>query len=242
MIILAQQQRLAVKEAYAAFFKESTQASKAHAKSVIADPESAATALFIAAKHLLGAGFVTYEPDTLWLELDPPTPNRDKLMAGIALAMTPSFYWDYRVFGATTHAFTDDPVQPTDVPRCTPGAMAWTAFEAELLFALSDGESTVPDHDPCVDAYVATVLFDEGFVLPPVGLGFCVEELKSYLPKEALVLRSEVESAWSAFPKEKIDSSKFEDNPLGAQLRKLAEAWLYVAERTKLLRNQLEKF
>ena len=238
---LSELQRTLVKEAYAAYFRSPTNAQKAHAKEVMQDCDAPATAVFIAAKHLLGPTFITYEPETLWLELDPCHSNRDKLMGAIALAMTPSFYWDYRVFGATTHAFTNEMVSPESVPKCDAGQMAWAAFEAELLFAITDGESTRPEYDESVEAYVAVSLFDEGFVTTPSGLGFAAAELTSKVSPDALNLKKETEDAWAALPKEKLEQRTFENNALGAQLSKLATSWVYVAEKTNQLRAELAK-
>lgn len=236
---LSDLQRTLVKEAYAAYFREPTNAQKAYAKEVMQDCTAPATAVLIAARHLLGPTFLTYEPETLWLELDPCLSNRDKLMAGIALAMTPSFYWDYRVFGATTHALNDEMVSPEEVPMCGPEQMAWAAFEAELLFALTDGDSTRPEYDPSVEAYVAMSLFYEGLVTPPVGLGFATTELTAKVVPDALTLQKETETAWAALPKEKLEQKSFEDSALGAQLMKLSISWCYVAAKAKDLRSRL---
>jgi hypothetical protein len=236
---LSELQRTLVKEAYAAYFRQPTNAQKAYAKEVMKDCAAPATAVLIAARHLLGPTFLSYEPETLWLELDPCSNNRDKLMAGIALAMTPSFYWDYRVFGATTHALNDEMVSPEEVPMCSPEQMAWAAFEAELLFALTDGESTRPEYDPTVEAYVAMSLFYEGLVIPPAGLGFAAAELTAKVVPDALNLQKETETAWAALPKESLEQKKFEDSALGAQLMKLATSWCYVAAKAKDLRERL---
>lgn len=238
---LSDLQRLTVKEAYAAYFKEPTQAQKAYAKEVMQDCEAPATAVFVAARHLLGPNFISYEPETLWMELDPCLANRDKLMAAIALAMTPSLYWDYRVLGATAHAFTNEVVTPEVIPHCTAAQLAWTAFEAELLFALSDGESTRPEFDDCVQAYIAVCLFEEGFAVPPVGLGFTADELEQKISADSQNLRKETALAWAALPKEKLEHHKFDDSPLGAQLSKLATTWLFVEAKTKQLRVALER-
>jgi hypothetical protein len=238
---LSESQRIAVKEAYATYFKTPTHAQKDAAKALLQDPLASATAVLIAAQHLLGPTFIVYEPETIWLELNPCSINRDKLMAAIALSMTPSFYWDYRVFGATTHALTDEMVVPFEVPKCDAGQMAWAAFEAELLFTLTDGESTQPEYDPSVEAYVAVSLFEAGFVIPPTGLGFAAAELERLLSPDALNLRKETETAWAALSKERFEQHKFEDTALGAQLAKLATSWVYVAEKTKLLRSALGK-
>ena len=236
---LSEQQRSLVKEAYAAYFRTPTNAQKQKAKEVMDSCDSTATAVFIAARHLLGPTFLSYEPETLWLELDPCSTNRDKLMAAIALAMTPSFYWDYRVFGATVHAFSSEMVVADAVPKCDAGEMAWASFEAELLYALSDGESTRPEFDDCVQAYIAVSLFEEGFVTPPSGLNFASDELASKISADALNLKKETEDAWAALPKEKLEQKSFEDNALGAQLSKLATSWIYVSQKTKQLRAEL---
>jgi hypothetical protein len=117
--------------------------------------------------------------------------------------------------------------------------MAWAAFEAELLFALSDGESTRPEFDEPVEAYIAVALFDEGFVLPPSGLQFAAAELKAKLPKDSALLLGETEKAWAELPKEKLEQKKFDNSPLGAQLDKLATSWIYVLEKTTRLRDTL---
>lgn len=238
MVALSDIQRTVVREVYAAFFKPPTLAQKAWAKKVMLDPEAPATVVFIAARYLLGEGFTAYEPDTLWRELDPCLINRDKLMAAIALALTPSFYWDYRVFGATTHALNHERAAPEDVPHCTPAQMAWAAFEAELLFALSDGDSTRPDFDPCVEAYVGVSLFDEGFVHAPVGLGFAADELKNLVKRDSLPFAEEVTRAWAALPKDNIPE-KFENTALGVQLFRLTSVWQYVLAQTQHLRRAL---
>ena len=238
---LSEQQRTAVKEAYAAYFKTPNNAQKAYAKEVMQDPTASATAVLIAARHLLGPTFLSYEPETIWLELDPCPNARDKLMAAMALDMTPSFYWDYRVFGATTHALNDEAVAPETVPNCTPEQMAWATFEAELLFAITDGESTRPEYDESIEAYVAVCLFEAGLAIPPVGLGFAKEELDKNISPDALSLKTETEKAWAALPKEKLELHKFDDNALGAQLKKLAATWTYVSDRTVALRGNIAK-
>lgn len=237
---LSELQRTLVTKAYAAYFRTPTQAQKAYAKELMADCEASATAVLIAAKHLLGPTFTAWEPETLWLELDPCIANRDKLMAAIALAMTPSFYWDYRVFGATVHAFSDEKVVPEEVPRCTPAAMAWGAFEAELIYAMTDGESSRPEFDDAVNAYITTVLLEDGFVLPPSGLNCCADEFKARLSGEAMQLREETTKAWAALPKERLPSKEAK-TPLEAQLLKLADCWHYVEAKAERLQQELSR-
>lgn len=240
---LSELQCIVVKEAFVAYCTSAPK--KEAARSILKDATSPATAVLVAARQLLGPTFLAYEPETLWLELDDPChAARDKLMAAIALAMTPSFYWDYRVFGATTHALNDEIVLPTDVPKCTAEQMAWATFEAELLLSLSEGENedTQPVYDDSVKAYVAVTLFTDGIVLPPTGLVFADEELKRLLPPEAQALRKEIKEAWEARPKgaTPLAELSLDTSPVGIQLQHLAATWAYVEERTERLRAALK--
>lgn len=242
MPTLAETQRALVKEAYAAYFKTPTAATKKLSEQILADCTSSATAVLIAARHLLGPTFTAYEPESIWLQTDTCPLNRDKLMAGIALDVMPSFYWDYRVFAATTHALNDEGVSPDSVPQCTPEQMAWSVFEAELLFALNDDQNTRPDYDQAVQNYMAVCLFDEGYVYPPVGLSDTVDELEKMTGDDWKDLRQKTSKAWAELPKDKLTSTKFEDNALGAQLTRLAGCWVYVTSRAERLREELAKF
>lgn len=241
MTSLADIQRSLVKEAYAAYLKTPTASSRKRAEAVLADCTASATAVMVAARHLLGPAFVAYEPESLWLQADVCTANRDKLLAGITLAVMPAFYWDYRAFGATTQAINEELVQTSSVPKCRPEQMAWSSFEAELLFALNDEESTRPEYDSAVAAYVAATLYEDGYVLPPVGLGFCAEELDQMLSADAKTLKQKTSKAWAELPKDSLPS-KYEDDALGAQLTRLAGCWKYVASRASFLREQLSGF
>lgn len=237
---LSDAQRMLVKEAYAAYLKVPTASSKKKAEAILADCNSSGTAVMVAARHLLGPTFTSYEPESIWLQTDMCAINKDKLMAGVALDVMPSFYWDYRVFGATTHALNDEAVNPDYVPLCSSEQMAWAVFEAELIFALNDGEGTRPDYDQSVQNYMAACLFDEGFVVPPVGLGDTADELERMISEDAQLLRQKTSEAWAKLPKDNLSSVKFEDNALGAQLTRLADCWRYVSARTELAREQLK--
>lgn len=239
---LSDAQRMLVKEAYAAYLMTPTASSKKKAEKILADCTSSATAVMVATRHLLGPTFTAYEPESIWLQTDMCAINKDKLMAGVALDVMPSFYWDYRVFGATTHALNDEAVNPDYVPLCSSEQMAWSVFEAELLFALNDGEGTRPDYDQAVQNYMAACLFDEGFIVPPVGLNDTADELELMVSPEANALRQKISEAWAKLPKDNLSSVKFEDNALGAQLTRLADCWRYVTARTDMVRQQLREF
>lgn len=239
---LSELQRTLVRAAYEAYFRQPTAAQRDKAKKYLRDGTTFATTALISVRYLLGPTVVSYEPETVWLETDASPLNRDKLMAAMALGTTPSYYWDYRVFGATTHALNDERVVPEYVPKCTPEQMAWSVFEAELLYAMLDNGESTPVFDEAIPAYVATCLHEEGYVVPPVGLSMAKEDLEKLIAPDAMALKSEVEDAWAKLPKDRVDPRSFGDSAVGVQMTRLADCWNYVYQRATRLREQLDAF
>jgi hypothetical protein len=184
-----------VRKAYLASRKSG---DKDRATAVLRDPGAPATALLLAATRLFGPEIREFEPETLWLRLDPPLPNRDKLSAAIALGTLPSFYWEARAFGATALALNDDPVLPAEFPRTTPDQLAWAVLEAEILHALQDDGASSPAFGDEVAAYTAAMIFDAGLVLCPDRLEFADDELRRLLTSEGRELRTQAMLAMKA--------------------------------------------
>jgi len=233
-----------VGKAVAAYQRPSTPDLRAAAERLLADPKTPALAVFLAANRLLGPEFVHFEPETLWLELDPPPMNRDKLLASIALAIRPSFYWDYRVFANTVLALNNRAAQPDDVPRCEAQEIAWAVYEAEILFALTDNTGARPFFDDGPVVYTATTLFDEGFIHCPDSLSFCEEYFKKLLCHDDecdYSLHDQVKASWRTFPKDGLENHKFDETALGVQLARQAEVHLYLVNRANDLITCLSK-
>lgn len=229
------------RDAYAAYRQKSTAARKQAAEVILNQDEAPATALLIAVRHVLGPGALAWEPESLWLELgDISYSNRDEISAAIALTMTPSFYWDYRVFGATVQALNHMPVVADQIPHFDAYTTPWAVYEAELIFALGDDGDTTPHFDDEPAAYVATLLHDAGFVHCPPLLSFASDLLTKQLTAEGKELATKVKQAWAELPKEGLEDHVFEDTSLGAQLQNLASSHVYLVNRAAALRTALD--
>lgn len=222
-----------------AYSKKTSSTLRESSRGVLSNPSSPALAILIAARHVYGHEVFDFEPETLWLEFQPPLVNRDKLMAAIALHTYPSFYWDYRVFGHTALAFGDHAVFGDAVPRCDVSDLAWAVVEAESIFALTDESLFKPHFDEAIEVYTAATLFDAGFVLAPEVLSFADDTLRGHITDQSL--REEVTSAWGQLDKNSLESSKYEDSAKGVQLARLAEVDVYLVNRLKAVTKVLRK-
>lgn len=176
---------IVVNTAYKAYKAAAKKTKAAAAHKALENSATPATTVLIAAIHLLGPieEFKTWEPETLWLTLgDVAIINRDKLLAAIALDVTPSFYWDYRVMGNTVLAFNNIAVGVRNIPAPTPEQLAWGVWEAELIYALTEtGDVEAPELDDEPAAYTAALLHDAGFAKAPEFLFFAEEKLKELI-------------------------------------------------------------
>lgn len=198
--------------------------SSEKARKVLLDPESPALLLYVAARAFYGPTVASYEPETLWSQLDVPAMNRDKLMAALTLQAFPQFYWDIRIFGHTCLAFNDQATHTELVPQPLPEHLAAAIFEAQLLFQL-DTETT-PEFDDEVAAYVAACLAHEGLTYAPPLLSFAEEHLERILSPEGRKLGVAMKKiAGEEHPKVDAESA------LGVQLARYEQMGAYAAAR-----------
>ena len=234
----AQLQKLVAAEV-SAFDREPTDASKVAAKRVVENDESSASALYLATRIILSPDFVEYEPDTLWMLLDVPLINRDKLHAALAMHNSSDFYIEPRVFGAIAQTLTGDVPQIDQMPHPTIFQMAWAAWEGEVLYALTstDAQVSTPEYTIDVATYVAIGLFDAGYALAPEGLRFAQEALEKLLSPAGLKLSKETAAAYH----EKPDAlGPFENSALGVQLSRQAAVSLYLTKRAEVVEAELK--
>jgi hypothetical protein len=204
------------------------------------EEDTSATVLMCAAKRRLGPEFLAYEPETLWLELDPTPLNRDKLMAGIALATYPSFYWDYSVFGHTVLALNDEAVFPESLPKPTLEQLVWGVFEAELILALTEDGPITPEFGDDIAAYVAACLHAQGVIYTPENLRFAQPYLDKLISKEAKELQAKVKDLWAPLAsRTAFEDVTPEDDAAGVQLTHLVRAQLYFVKRADALTSAL---
>lgn len=204
-----------------------TASTSGEAKTLLRAETTSAIALQLAARKLLGSGYTSWEPETIWIELEhqgvelPPV-NRDKLQAVITLDLVPSFYWDAVVFEKTALAFNDLRADPEVLDEATPEQLAWAVEEAEhVRSAYGEGPFEF-DHEPKV--YAATVLHRRGMVLAPPQLKFCQATLDVLVREPGL--KGRVEAADVHGP-----DHPFPETSEGVQLAHLAAIRAYVQER-----------
>jgi hypothetical protein len=222
-----------VKQVYGIYDKGSLK----DARGVLRDSKASAVALLLAAKTVLPHDFLTWEPETVWAELDVPVENRDKLMAAMALVKNPSFFWDARVYGCTALAFNNETVFGENMPHTTPEQLAWATLEAEILFAITEEGDFEPHYSDDVAAYTAAMLYDVGWVACPPQLAFASEHLKRMYPAEVRELEAKIEDAQQAHPKGVSDN--VEDGALGVQLAHQATCSAYVEHCLEQLKTVL---
>ena len=202
------------------------------ARKVLLDPGSPALLLYVAARAFYGPTVATYEPETLWAQLDVPPMNRDKLMAALTLQAFPQFYWDIRIFGHTCLAFNDQATLTERVPQPLPEHLAAAIFEAQLLFQL-DTETT-PEFDDEVAAYVAACLAHEGLTYAPPLMAFAEEHLERILSPEGRKLSAAMKKiAGEEHPK--VDAG----SALEVQLARYEQIGAYVAARRTELASRI---
>jgi len=228
----------AVKAAHAAYTRNPTGDSKKKSREIVQDCEASATLVTIATRHLLGPTFSVWEPETIWLELDPCLSNRDKLMASITLASTTAFYTDFRAFAAVIQACNGEAVTSDALPHCTPEQLAWGRFEAELLFSLHDQEDVDPHFDAAPAGFTAACLLNAGMVVTPPGLEFAEGALKDLLTDEAKELRKKVLKQEPSAEKtsEEINSA------LDVQVQRLKDIAAYLDAKADSLIAALNSF
>lgn len=212
-----------------------------HAADVLLNDESSATVIFETAKRVLGASFVAWEPESIWLELkdegiDLSPINRDKLMATLTLIQTGSFYWDAAVFENTIMAFEHQYSSPEVLQEASPAQIAWGISEAEIILERNDKEKGVFDHEPT--QYTAVSLHRAGLVVAPDLLEFAQEELDK-LNRGNLDIKEEVQKRWKALDKTRLDQLELSETPVDVQIGYLAAVYIHVAERAKQLKDEL---
>jgi hypothetical protein len=202
------------------------------AKRLLQTPATAAVALLPACKQLLGE-VLTWEPETLWVELqrrgiDVPNENRVKIQAALTLRFVPSFYWDGIVYEKTALAFDGEIPNPDALEEATAAQLAWAVKEAAWIRAWLDDPTLDFDHEPC--AYTAVVLRREGFVVTPDQLQFAQGQLNRMNLGDIDLVKT-VQDRWKALDKTRLDVHAFQETQADVQLARLAAVELHIRDR-----------
>jgi len=210
-------------------------------RDILLDEDATASAVFEAAKRVLGPSFAAWEPETIWMDLedagiDLGLENRDKLLACTTLLATRSFYWDAAVFENTSMAFNDIPSAPDALQEASPGEMSWAVFEASYFLQREFQAEGSFDYEPA--KYAAVSLFRSGFLVAPEMLAFAQEELDR-LNQGHRDLKPKVEQRWSKLDKAKLTELQLDEAPSDIQIGYLAAVHLYVEERARRLKREI---
>ena len=219
-------------------FKEQS----ANALAILKDDAATASAVFRAATLLVGRQLLTWEPESIWLELldqgvDLSEVNRDKLMAVSTLIQIPSFYWEVNAFENTALAFNSINVLPESLQEASPAQLSWAVYEAELLMR-AEGHDPEFDYEPA--RYAAVSMHRAGYIVAPELLVFAQQELDK-LTRGQKDTAQDVIKRWDAMDKTKLDTEKFEESSVGVQLSLLAVSHLYVNERAERYASELKQ-
>lgn len=198
-------------------------------------PASSALGVLAAASELLGDVWLQ-EPETVWLQVDPPVENRAKLQAAVALFNVPAFYWDGIVFEKTALAFDGLPPNPDALEEADVHQLAWAVEEAARIVAWHGDKAHEFRQEPA--AYAAAVLHRDGYVVAPTQLAFA-QEILDGMNAHASSLREETEKAWAALDKSSMDVHAFPETPVGVQLARLAGVVLHCNDRRRQLESDL---
>lgn len=202
------------------------------ARSLLLDETTPALLLYVAALAFYGSTVATYEPETLWSQLDVPLINRDKLLAAMNLQVFPSFYWDIRVFGHTCLAFCDQPAFTELTPKPIPEHVAWGVLEAQLIFQIDTDAEPVFDEE--VAAYVAATLAHDGITHVPSVLDFAEEHLTRILSPAGRKISADMKLLVDE-PHPKTEP----DSVLGVQLARYEQLNAYVGSRWDALNARI---
>lgn len=200
-------------------------------KDLLRDPSASAVALMAAAKTQLG-DFLAWEPESIWLELehqgvDLPVENRAKIMAGVALRLMPTFYWDGIVFEKTALAFDGVAPNPDILEEASPARLAWAVVEAAWIIRAAKDATWEWGHEP--RAYAGVVLARAGFVLAPEQLSFAQNALDRERPSTHLF--DEVKQRWAGVDKTGLEKLTLHETPVDVQIARLAAVELHVRDR-----------
>jgi hypothetical protein len=210
---------------------------------ILKDTSACPSVVWTALKYLYSEDIENWEPETFQIELTRTLrePQTEALISKILGAQTivTTCYWASRYEILFGFALVCDgvpvsflqPMEPTVEQLC------WAFIEINALAkkTCTLDEGTDPDE---IDAAIAVVGLNEGFVTLPSELSFAEHALEnlSFVDPE---LRRQVKSVWDKLDEKPVKTldlvgSKLQEDPLGVALKKLIDARKYIQERIEL--------
>ena len=132
--------------------------------------ESFATSMLAAMMDTFGTEFTTWSAPTIIREIEdmfhvsPPQSSIDKLMVGINLVTSNSFYTSLPDFNDFCIIMSGEHVSPYLFSMADSAACAWGITEAMLLSPPDDVDNAFTDE---IRSFIGAVLLNEGIMTPP---------------------------------------------------------------------------
>lgn len=192
------------------------------------------------ATEMVLGDYVAWEPESIWEELgrqgiDVPIENHAKVMAGVALLLVPSFYWDAIVYEKTAIAFSGHVPSPDILEEASPAQLAWAVVEAGMILKTARAATWEFGHEP--RAYTGVVLARAGFALVPDALHFAQKALDRERPADDF--RDVVAAKWRQVDKTRLHTLSLGETREDVQVARLAAIELHVRERTTTAEREL---
>lgn len=147
-------------------------------RQVWTSPDSFATTLLTLFIDTYGTEGTTWSPETVLLQVEEdfqiplPQTNYDRLLAGINLLTTDSFYQSLPDFITWCNILAGDSYNPELWDPADAGEIAWGITEAMLLAPPDEDEPFADD----IRAYIGAVLDQEGIIDPPDVLRLAIRD------------------------------------------------------------------
>lgn len=210
------------------------------AAALFSDPEALASPLCAAAERLFGDGWLLWEPQTIWLELEhlgvkATLLNREQLMAGRGVRLHGRAYYDALVFDRTVRAFNgDEPDHAIDMGRNI-GHAAWAVDEMHRI------DHDDPGHvfDREITGLMACGMHLEGWVLTPKELDFAQAQLDRLGNKDQRDLKARVADVRAHAAGLAVRNIPYPETPVGVQMARLGSVQAYVEARAQRRERQL---
>jgi len=137
------------------------------------------TTLLVICSDLYGYEFMKWSPETIRLQLredvqtEIASVNLSKIMAGIAVLTTDSFYQNLPRFIQLCNVIADEDFNPMVFDPADSHEMAWAITEVLLLDPPEDADNAFSDE---IRSYIGVVVQQEGIVNPPDVLAIAMSD------------------------------------------------------------------
>lgn len=218
-------------------------ANKAAAKALLRSEEATASACYKALDILLGSGWLSWEPESIWLDLnqdyiDVPVVNREKIMAARSLITTGRFWFDAQAFEKTAISFNNELNTHFGVEDAPVMFIHWAVFESDLLHKEVEGMTLEFDREPI--KYTAIQLHREGFLIAPEMLSRAEPDLFKLNKAHDAELSKKIRQLWATVPPEEdLTGVRFTETIIGVQLARLAMVHVHFNKMLQTRKKQL---